>query len=208
MNKIIAGSYRHEKESFYYGVAVFFAGLAWLFLIWVALLFIVPVLFLLMLAWWVRQHLKVEFYGNAVRVSENQFQDVYRALQEMAARLELKWLPEVFVVSGQGSLNALAIRLFRSRFILLHGELIDILFRSGAHNQLLFVIGHELAHHALGHTSPLKNAFLWPARFVPFLGPAYSRAQELSADRLGADCAATRLRPQGPFWRWLAGVPS
>jgi len=46
-------------------------------------------------------------------------------------------------------------------------------------------LAYELAHHALGHVSIWKNFLLIPSRIIPFLGAAYSRSCELSADRAG-----------------------
>ena len=48
-------------------------------------------------------------------------------------------------------------------------------------DELDFVIGHELGHLAAGHL----HWFLLPARFVPLLGAAYSRACEYTCDRCG-----------------------
>jgi len=48
------------------------------------------------------------------------------------------------------------------------------------------VIAHELAHHAAGHTAFWRNLLIKPAFFIPFLGAAYSRACELTADRVAA----------------------
>ncbi len=135
---------------------------------------------------WTALKYSTTFYGNAVRVSEKQFEPIYRMLQQMADRLERQRLPEVFVTRQEGGLNALAIRFLKLRFIVLDGETVDLLLRSGSQNELAFVLGHELAHYLLGHLSPARLLLLFPVRFIPFFGPAYSRACEMSADRLGA----------------------
>ncbi len=51
----------------------------------------------------------------------------------------------------------------------------------GLPDELDFVIGHELGHLACGHLTWL----LLPARIIPLLGPAYSRACEYTCDRCG-----------------------
>lgn len=59
------------------------------------------------------------------------------------------------------------------------------MLKRGRMVELSTIIGHELAHHAAGHTSFLRNLLIWPGRIVPFLGGAYGRACELTADRIG-----------------------
>jgi Zn-dependent protease with chaperone function len=54
------------------------------------------------------------------------------------------------------------------------------------------VVAHELAHHAAGHMNFWVNLLMKPANLVPFLGSAYSRACELSADRIAASCIPQR----------------
>jgi Zn-dependent protease with chaperone function len=88
-------------------------------------------------------------------------------------------------MSGQGALNALAVRFLTGRYIILYGELLDLMLKRGEIDEVKMIIGHELAHHSLGHVNILKNLLLFPARIIPFLGAAYGRACELSADRVG-----------------------
>ena len=52
----------------------------------------------------------------------------------------------------------------------------------GDADRIAYVLGHEIAHHVLGHTREL------PAK-TDFLGATFTRAQELEADREGdGDC--------------------
>ena len=179
---ISPSAFRHEKEAMYLGISSVIGVILWIILIVVAIPFLLPLAIFL---WLMGQYFKTEFYGNAVHVNKGQFEEVYQTLADMASRLKLSRVPDVFVVSGQGVLSAAAIRFLSARFIVLHGEVVDLLLRRDAHKELGMVLGHELAHHVLGHTSLWKNLLLLPSRVVPFLGSAYQRACELSADRLG-----------------------
>ena len=165
---------RHEKEKIYLPICLIVGGLIWLALIRVACLFLILVA---IVSWLASQYFKAFVYGNAVRVSKDQFGKI-----DQIAREEV---PDFFVLSGQGALNALAIRFLTGKYILLFGELIDLCLKREAYAELKMIIGHELAHHALGHVNVWRNLLLLPARIVPFLGAAYSRACELSADRVG-----------------------
>ncbi|MCL6614531.1 MAG: M48 family metalloprotease [Firmicutes bacterium] len=175
-------AFRHPKERLFFTLGAVVSGLAWIFLIWVAW----PALLVLAFVFWlVGLYVKAFLYGNAVCLSEEQFRQVYAMARRMGEELRLAELPEVFVLSGQGALNALAMRFFSGRYILLYGELVDLMLRRRAFAELRMIIGHELAHHAIGHVSIWKRLLLAPAFFLPFFGAAYSRACELSADRVG-----------------------
>lgn len=177
---------RHPKESAYFALAVIAGGLAWLLLIWIVLL--VGWMFVIAAAiglWLSGQFFRAQLLGNAVRVSEHQFPEIYELVKDYSARLGLRGIPEVFIINGEGMVNALAVRQLKDRYVLLMSGLADIMLASGSLDELGFVLGHELGHHALGHTSLLKRLLLAPSRVIPFLGTAYARACELSADRVG-----------------------
>lgn len=178
------GAIRHPKETAYFTLAVVASVVAWsalaFFVILIGIVLAVP---LLVLGWLGSQMLRAKLYGNAVRVGPSQYPEIHRIVVEFSRRLGIASPPEVFIINGQGAVNAMAIRVLRGRYILLLSDLVDLMMASGSYDELASVIGHELGHHALGHTNPWKSLLLWPSQFVPFLGPAYSRACELSADR-------------------------
>ena len=180
---------RHPKERLFFALGAILGGMGWVVLVWVAWLFLLP---LVLVFWLTGLYVQALLYGQAVGLSEEQFPHLYTMVREMAAELGLAETPAVFVLSGQGALNALAMRFFSGRYILLYGELVDLMLRRGALAELRMVVGHELAHHALGHISLWKRILLVPAFFIPFFGAAYSRACELSADRVGMMLARDR----------------
>jgi len=55
--------------------------------------------------------------------------------------------------------------------------------------EVRFVIGHELGHHAAGHLRFLPNLLRLPSYAIPFLQPAYSRSREYTCDQIGARLA-------------------
>ena len=199
--------YRHEKEPLYLTLSAIIAVFLWCGLFPTALIApIVVVSDLLqerpinllsgdwggeyliagLIGLWAILKYPTLFYGNSVRVSEKQLGSIHQMVQAMAQRANFKHPPDVFIMGREGGLNALAARLLKLRVIILEGDLVDVLMKSKSEKELEFVIGHELAHHLLGHLSPAKLIFLLPVRVIPFIGAAYSRACELSADRLGA----------------------
>jgi Zn-dependent protease with chaperone function len=151
----------------------------------VALLLLVPGLVLY------RQLTRAGIRGSAVRLSRRQFPDIYAVKEDFARRLDLRRDPEIYVMSGNGVLNAFAASTSGYDFIVIHSELFSNTYEKNK-DALAFIIGHELGHLRLGHTRlwyQLSTAYV---DRVPLLGDFLSRAREYSCDRHGAYVA-----PQG-----------
>jgi Zn-dependent protease with chaperone function len=151
----------------------------------VALLLLVPGLVLY------RQLTRAGIRGSAVRLSRRQFPDIYAVKDDFARRLELQRDPEIYLMSGNGTLNAFAASTLGYDFVVIHSELFSNTYENNK-DALAFIIGHELGHLRLGHTRlwyQLSTAYV---DRVPLLGDFLSRAREYSCDRHGAYVA-----PQG-----------
>ena len=151
----------------------------------VALLLLVPGLVVY------RQLTRAGIRGSAVRLSRRQFPDIYAVKDDFARRLGLKRDPEIYVMSGNGVLNAFAASTFGYDFVVIHSELFSNTYEKNR-DALAFIIGHELGHLRLGHTRlwyQLSTAYV---DRVPLLAGFLSRAREFSCDRHGA-----YLAPQG-----------
>ncbi len=177
---------RHEKEKLYLTISVIVGIILWL-LILVATVGIILIygLFIALGLWIAQKFFTAVIYGNAVRITESQYPEIYEIVKNNCNELGLSVIPDVFIVNGQGAVNAVAIKFLSRKYVLLFSDLVDLMLKRKAINELRMIIGHELAHHAAGHTSIGKNLLIGPAKYVPFLGPAYSRACELTADRIG-----------------------
>jgi Zn-dependent protease with chaperone function len=151
----------------------------------VALLLLVPGLVVY------RQLTRAGIRGSAVRLSRKQFPDIYAVKEDFARRLSLKRDPEIYLMSGNGVLNAFAASTFGYDFVVIHSELFSNTYHKNK-DALAFIIGHELGHLRLGHTRlwyQLSTAYV---DRVPLLAGFLSRAREFSCDRHGA-----YLAPQG-----------
>lgn len=122
--------------------------------------------------------------GSGVRLSAAQLPELNERVERMARRLGLKRTPEAYLIQAGGSLNALATHYLGRDCIVLYSELVEACGDNGA--ALDFIIAHELAHLRAGHLR-LRWALL-PGLFTPFIGTAWSRACEYTAD--GAALAA------------------
>ena len=179
-------SIRHEKEKLYFSICVIIGVILWLLIIvgTIGIIFIYG-LFMALGLWITQQIFKAVIFGNAVRVTEEQYPQINEIVKNNCSELGLVTAPDVFIVNGQGVVNALAIKFLSRKYVLLFSDLVDLMLKREEINELKMIIGHELGHHAAGHTSVFRNLLIGPAKFIPFLGPAYSRACELTSDRIG-----------------------
>jgi len=180
----------NPRENFYFGLSLFLSIsvylllFAWIIYVpeegWIILIYIVlfAVFFFLL-----RGFLIGNLKGNAIRVSEKQFPEVYRLAQQYSSQMGLKPVPAIFILQSGGLLNAFATRFLGRNFVVIYSEVLELAYGEGL-LALGFVICHELAHIKRGHLT--KRKFITPALIMPFLGKAYSRACEYTCDRFGA----------------------
>jgi Zn-dependent protease with chaperone function len=121
-------------------------------------------------------------FGNMILLGPKQFPELYTMVTEGAEALQMRAPPKTFLFNSNGLMNAFARRLFGGEYVFLTSALVE----AESNEQVKFVIGHELGHHAAGHLNPWMNALKMPGYVVPFLRPAYSRAREYTCDSIGA----------------------
>ena len=138
-----------------------------------------------------RQLTRAGTRGSAVRLSQRQFPDIYSLKEDFARGLGLRKDPEIYLQSGNGTLNAFAASTFGHDFVVIHSELFSNTYEKNR-DALAFIIGHELGHLRLGHTRLWYQLSVAYVDRVPLLGGFLSRAREFSCDRHGA-----YLAPQG-----------
>ena len=98
-----------------------------------------------------RQLTRAGTRGSAVRLSRRQFPDIYSLKEDFARRLDLRRDPEIYLTSGNGTLNAFAASTFGHDFVVIHSELFSNTYEKNR-DALAFIVGHELGHLRLGHT--------------------------------------------------------
>jgi len=128
--------------------------------------------------------------SNAVRVSEKQRPDIYKILCTQAKMLGLKKVPQLYILEGRSLLNAFA---FKNQ-IIIYARILELAEVQGGIEAVKFIIGHELGHIKMDHTSRFKASIfvLGNGLLLPFLANAYSRAREYTCDSIGH-----YLAPQG-----------
>ena len=190
-------AYITTKEKVYLTICFILSGLIWL----VALslpafayyrffpveLYSIPlmaIVLLIIIHWLAREFFKAHIFGNSIRVTEMQFSEVYKIALEMAKKMGVMRVPDIFIVNMEGRINALALRFIGHAYVILYASLVDLMLKRNAVKELRAIVAHELAHHAASHVSIFRSIFLYPITYIPFLYKAYLRACELTADRL------------------------
>ncbi len=122
--------------------------------------------------------------GNGVKVSSQQFPEMHKILVSQSERLGLDTVPTMYLLQGNGVLNAFAARFSGHNYVVLFSEVMAAAYQE-SQSAVEFIIGHELGHIKRNHVSAWKAFLMFPARFIPFLGSAYSRACEYTCDAIG-----------------------
>lgn len=189
----MANQYRHQKETFYFGVCASISALVWMGIIigsfGIAFLFLIPIAFM---GWITKKYLEVFLYGQTVKVSEQQLPELNSTYIAIAKNLGITNPPEMFILDGGGVKNAFALKLLGTKYVILTSDVIDACHSAGP-DCLNFIIAHELAHHQAGHTSFWKNLLIKPSLWIPFLGSAYSRACEYTADGIALNTTKNQM---------------
>ena len=69
--------------------------------------------------------------GNAIRINDNQFPDIYTIATEQARSLGLAEVPTIYILQKGGSLNAFATRFFGRNFIVLYSDILETAYEKG-----------------------------------------------------------------------------
>ncbi len=120
--------------------------------------------------YWILENLfKAIIFGNAIHVNQQQHPEIYQILEEQAKKLNVNKIPDTFILNGQGAVNAAASRILHRKYIFLFAELVDLSLERNEWDELKMIIGHEMAHHKLGHTNPalgLLRFWISPVLFL------------------------------------------
>nr|WP_223205012.1 M48 family metallopeptidase [Gordonia jinghuaiqii] len=122
---------------------------------------------------------------NGVQMTPTQFPDGHRMVVEAAARFGLEYVPDAYVVLGNGQINAFASGHGFRRFVVVYSDLFEVGGAARSPEALRFIIGHEVGHIAAGHTSYWRQLSTIIGMNIPVLGSALSRSQEYTADNYG-----------------------
>lgn len=126
--------------------------------------------------WFRARRTRAILEGSALRVSDQQLPELNSCLIEFSSRLGLKVIPEVYVVEHH-TVNGFAAKVGRKDVVLLTDDVVWGALSAKNPRALGFVLAHELAHVALGHTRTFRS--LLRLALKPL-----ARLDELSADNV------------------------
>lgn len=123
--------------------------------------------------------------ANGVRVGPDQFPELHRRYHAIAEQLGMSAVPALYVINGNGVVNAYALSCnSRRKYVVIHAEIAHLIDRRP--EVVEFVLAHELGHHKLGHVSLFRILLQVIPGFLVLPQRAAIRAQEYSADRVAA----------------------
>ncbi|MCR4758686.1 MAG: M48 family metalloprotease [Oscillospiraceae bacterium] len=130
--------------------------------------------------YWIHADLR----SRSIRITERNFPEIYALIHSYAERLGMN-VPEAYIVSESGVLNAFSAFLFRRQYIQINSEVFEVAYREHRDmNALAFIIAHEMAHIYYGHATLSYNLRIWFSQTLPIVGSTASRTREYSCDRL------------------------
>lgn len=138
---------------------------------------------------------------DAVEVTPKQYPDIYKIFDSSAKNIGLAKTPRLYIVNGNGVMNAYATKCSLSKkYVVIYSDLLDVYSELGKKNEamLRFVLSHELGHIYLGHVNARRSILQSLLRPI-FLAKSFSRAQEYSADRVGASVTKNGTRAAALF---------
>jgi Zn-dependent protease with chaperone function len=134
-----------------------------------------------------------QLLGGCVKVTERQFEEIYRLSLDCARKLQIP-LPSIYVAPEVGLLNAHTFGTRDSADIVINGVLVDHLDL----DELAFVIGHECGHiqnnhvvfnTALYYLTHSANIFVrWIVQPAVLALRSWARRAEITCDRAGMLC--------------------
>ncbi|PID83533.1 hypothetical protein CSB11_00775 [Candidatus Campbellbacteria bacterium] len=149
---------------------------------------LLPLAFFLMLLFMIgKMYGKVR--ANSVRLNKHQYPEVHKIFKEMSKELGFEETPELYLVNGNGALNAYATCVpgFRN-FSAIYSDVLERCLKNNDMETLRFILGHELGHLKFNHIK-WWYSFLTLWMNLPgiqyLFGLPLSRSRELGCDKIG-----------------------
>ena len=172
----------YHKEKFYFVILIVVSLLVYLAFI-ISIVGIVILALFIVLYWFIHNLTLVNIRKNGVKISEMQFPSFYAKAVNVAQQMNMKDVPDIYVIQSGGILNAFATKFGLRNMVVLYSD-IFALIEEQEETEVLYILAHEFAHIKRKHVG--YGWLLMPGLALPFLGNAYSRACEFTCDRYGA----------------------
>ena len=126
-----------------------------------------------------------QYRSMSVRITEKTYPEIYAIVEEYAQKLGMKRVPKVYMIQGDGVLNAFSSFIPFRQYIEIYADLLEVAYRE-YHDMgtMRFIIAHEMAHIYYKHATMHYYYGMMFSQAIPVLGQTASRAREYSCDRL------------------------
>jgi hypothetical protein len=131
--------------------------------------------------------------GNSVRLSDQQFPEVYAVLRDHCAKLGMSKIPELFLTASTIRPFSQTFSSWREKYIVLHQNIFDIDDRKTM-DVISFTLAHELGAIRLNQTAVWNEMLLTYVSAIRFLRNPLERVRMFSRDRYGAALSPTGFR--------------
>ncbi|GMQ91955.1 MAG: hypothetical protein BMS9Abin11_1272 [Gammaproteobacteria bacterium] len=182
------------SSGFWLGL-VFFAHFAmrrtWAYisLDYVALIVVLAIILVYFIDFIRRARLVAHLKGHTIEIGAKQHPDLYSRLKTCCKRLDIESLPNMYIFSGNTQQKSYALRYQGQQYIAINVDVIAALTdRQGA---IDFILGYELARARDVYSR--WAAFIYPARVLPLIGPAYIRSCIYSYDAYGIRASKSKV---------------
>ena len=205
-------SLRHPKEDSRFflalvicvpmALAIFFLA----FLSWE--IFLIVLVAAALLLWLVHAMAKAHLVANSVRVSEKNFSEIFRVVEEVKYVLDYKKEVEVFIVED-GNVNAFLANFFRINYIILNSELVEDMLNGKSILQMKWVIARFVGALKAKHLrldifklvlESIENIKIFNLFILP-----YERATQFSGDNIGLAVCGDFGEVMHAFDKFLVG---
>lgn len=146
---------------------------------------LIAVVFILLSVWFACRIAGAWYLGNCIKVSEENFSDIHRAITECQERFGYRGRIDAYVYE-QGSYNALLLPLLRRKFILINS---DVVANAESDNEVRWIVARFIGalaskHYRFAWLQVVISSIEKIAIFNLLLYP-YERAVAKSGDQLG-----------------------
>ena len=147
--------------------------------------YLITILFLLIAIPFVVSYAYAQYRSMSIQITQKTYPEIYAIVQEFSQKLGLKKVPKVYLIQGNGILNAFSSFIPFKQYIELYADLVEVAYREH-HDMptLRFIIAHEMGHIYYKHATMHYYYSMLVSQTIPILGSTASRAREYSCDRL------------------------
>lgn len=147
--------------------------------------YLLTILFTIIAIPFVVSYAYAQYRSMSIQITENTYPEIYAIVQEFSQKMGFKKVPKVYLIQGNGVLNAFSSFIPFKQYIELYADLVEVAYREHHDmDTLRFIIGHEMGHIYYKHATMHNYYSIMFSQMIPILGSTLSRAREYSCDRL------------------------